>query len=154
MNMPAAYERDEQILDLLDGNLSDQDQAELRTWLDQSPENWARYAELSFIHSQIADQLHHQRSSEGVRLDAVRAVPDVEELPPIHLVPSDALTKQQYLAALSYVVRHTFTPKRLALLGTAAALLLGMVLAIVLLVGPDEEQPIANIPDQAPPPAV
>ena len=148
MSNAPAHERDEAILDLLDGSLPEDSQAELRRWLDESPEHWGRFVELSFVHSQIAEQLHSQRSSDGVRLGALHAEPADQELPPIHLESSTPLTRQQYASALSYVLRHTFTPKRIAVLATAAVLLLGVVLTIVFLTGgPNDTEQIVVRPE-------
>ncbi|MEM9345949.1 MAG: FecR domain-containing protein [Planctomycetota bacterium] len=152
MSKHPTHDRDEAILDLLDGNLPDEEQAGLRAWLDASPEHWQRLVELSFIHSQIADQLHNERSSAGVRLGAVQSVPELDLLPPLppptRPESPDALTRQHYVSALTYVLKHTFTPKRVAMLATAAALLLGAVLAIVLLSGPETPEQVANQNDQ------
>ena len=68
---------------------------------------------------------------------------DEPELPPIHL-DATALTKQKYVSALAYVIKHTFTPKRITILSTAAAVLLGVVLAIVLLAGPDQKDQVVD----------
>ncbi|MBX2852268.1 MAG: FecR family protein [Phycisphaeraceae bacterium] len=132
MSKHPAHERDEQILDLLDGGLPDEGQARLRGWLDASPEHWDRFVQLSFIHRQIADQLNSQRSSDGVRLEALQAVPVEDQLPPIH-IESDALTKKKVVSALAYVVGQALTPGRLVMIGSvAAALLLAATLVVVL----------------------
>ncbi|MFK7790382.1 MAG: FecR domain-containing protein [Phycisphaeraceae bacterium] len=136
---------DELILDLLDGNLPEYEQADLRDWLNESPEHWERFAHLSFIHGQIASQLHSQRSSDNVRLDALQAEPAEEELPVIHLSSSDGLSKQKYFSALSYMLKHTFTPNRLATL-SAAAVFVGVVVTAVLLIGPGTPKPISEEP--------
>jgi hypothetical protein len=54
------------------------------------------------------------------------------------------LARQDLFAAGSYLLRHSFTPKLVATLATAAVLLLGVVLAVVLLTGPDTADPVAN----------
>ncbi|MEM6753077.1 MAG: FecR family protein, partial [Cyanobacteria bacterium P01_C01_bin.38] len=58
-----------------------------------------------------------------------------------------ALTKQKYASALSYVLRRTFTPKRIAMLATAATLLIGVVITIVVLTGPEGTDSTAIVPD-------
>ncbi|MEO0475029.1 MAG: LamG domain-containing protein [Planctomycetota bacterium] len=73
-----------------------------------------------------------------------------EELPPIHLPSQQPLTKQQYASALSYMLRHTFTPKRIAVLATAAAVLLGVVVVIVFLTGGEETPEVTTVPDVTP----
>ena len=145
MSKQPSHERDQQIFDLLDGSLPDNEQAQLRAWLDESTEHYNRFVELSFLHSQLAEQLNSHRSADGVRLESLQAVPfeDETELPPIHL-DATALTKQKYASALTYVLKHTFTPKRIAILSTAAAVLLGVVLAIVLLAGPDQKDQVVD----------
>ncbi|MEO0474634.1 MAG: LamG-like jellyroll fold domain-containing protein [Planctomycetota bacterium] len=67
-------------------------------------------------------------------------------LPSLYQSTTDALTKQKYVTALSYVLRHIFTPKRVAILATAAAVLLGVVLAIVFLDGDQGEHEFADEP--------
>jgi negative regulator of sigma E activity len=148
MTKPAAHEHDERILDLLDGTLPEDQQAELRAWLDASPEHWDRFAELSFIHGQIANQLHNARSADDVRLEALQAPPIDEPLPPIH-IDAQALTKRKYAAALSYVIEHTFTRSRLIKGGIAAALLLATVLGIVLIGGPEPSPQVVEGPQRS-----
>ncbi|MEM6506319.1 MAG: LamG-like jellyroll fold domain-containing protein [Planctomycetota bacterium] len=55
-----------------------------------------------------------------------------------------------WLAAGSYLLQHTFTPRRITALATAAAVLLGVVITVVLLSGPGEVEPVAVRPGFAP----
>ena len=150
MSKPTSHQRDQRILDLLDGNLPEDQQAELRDWLDQSSEHYDRFVELSFIHSQFAEQLNNHRSCKDIRLESLQAVPFEKhaELPPIHL-DATALTKQKYASALSYVLRHTFKPRRVAVLAIAAALLLAVTLLVVFIGGNDTAN---TTPELASPP--
>jgi hypothetical protein len=145
MSKRPGSERDGAILDWLDGELSESEQAELRDWLDAAPEHWQRFVELSFLHSQIADQLRRERSSHGVRLGAVQAVPEPEPAP-IH-IDATSPSRQQYIDALGYVLRHTFTPKRVAALAAAAVCAIGVILTIVLVGGPDADPALTQGPD-------
>jgi ferric-dicitrate binding protein FerR (iron transport regulator) len=122
----------------LDGDLSE---AELREFTDLI----ARSEDAADLLAELAldEQVYRQSPAEPEAIE--------EELPAIHL-DAEALTKQKYAAALSYVLRHTFTPKRIAMLATAAALLLGMVITAVMLTGPDEPETIAELPDVTTPP--
>eukprot|EP00752_Nemacystus_decipiens_P013666 g12119.t1 len=144
------HERDEAILGLLDGDLPEESQAELCAWLNETSGHWDRFVELSFVHSQLAEQLYSQRSSEVVRLDALQAVSELEGPAPIPFADPDALSRQQYLSALTYVLRHTFTPKRIAWCAAAAALVLSGLLAIVLISGPDDTGSLAQAPVAGP----
>ena len=147
MSKKPSHERDTQILDLLDGSLPVEEQAELRDWLDVSPQHYDRFVELSFIHSQLAEQLASMRSADDVRLESLQSVVQRSEteLPPTP-IDANALTKEKYASALAYVIKHTFTPKRVAMLASAAAVLLGVVLAVQLLTGPDTNGPITQQP--------
>ncbi|MEO0474679.1 MAG: FecR family protein [Planctomycetota bacterium] len=70
---------------------------------------------------------------------------------PIRIGSSTPLTSKAYASALSYVIEHTFTPKRVAVMATAAAVLLGVVLTIVFLAGGDETpEQTAGLPDYTP----
>ncbi|MEM6505117.1 MAG: LamG-like jellyroll fold domain-containing protein [Planctomycetota bacterium] len=60
------------------------------------------------------------------------------------------VTRNEMLAAGSYLLRHTLTPKVIASLATAAALLLGVVITVVLLSGPGEVEPVAERPGSTP----
>ncbi|MEM6260294.1 MAG: FecR domain-containing protein [Planctomycetota bacterium] len=51
------------------------------------------------------------------------------------------------------MIRHTFTPKRIAVLASAAAVLLGVVITAVLLSGPDDDRTIVEAPGNTSDPA-
>ncbi|MEM9348077.1 MAG: hypothetical protein AAGB26_15825, partial [Planctomycetota bacterium] len=63
---------------------------------------------------------------------------------------SQNATGKQWRAAAAYLFEHAFTPKRLAVIATAAAVLLGAVITVVLLSGPGEVEPVAELPDTTP----
>ena len=63
-----------------------------------------------------------------------------------------ALSAHDLAAAGSYLLRHSLTPKAIAIMTTAAALLLGVVLTIVFLTGgPDDTPSIVGTPEQSGP---
>ncbi|MEM9345937.1 MAG: hypothetical protein AAGB26_04885 [Planctomycetota bacterium] len=64
------------------------------------------------------------------------------------------VTRHDMLAAGSYLLRHTLTPKVIASLVTAAAVLLGMVLTVVLISGTEDDATIVEDPGQTPAPIV
>jgi hypothetical protein len=156
LEMTAAY---------LEGKLNAEQVAAFEAYLREDSERAKAFVRQAMLDSHLTELMHEQNVqdiSTDLSSDSKLGLlvePLVEpasskndiELPPIHL-DTTALTKQKYVAALSYVLRHTFTPKRIATLATAAVLLLGMVLAIVTLTGPDESQSIAEIPDVTTPP--
>ena len=128
-----------------------QEVAELQALLDD-PKLRRLYIELVNLHSHLATA-HTQHApdeeAEQAALTDVVATLYASEPEPIHIDSSTPLTRKAYASALSYVVEHTFTPKHIALMATAAAVLLGVVLAIVFMIGgPGDEQPIANTPVQ------
>ncbi|MFK7789045.1 MAG: hypothetical protein AB8C95_06045 [Phycisphaeraceae bacterium] len=143
-----------------EGKLNATQVAELEAYLREDSERAKAFVRQAILDSHLAELLRERNVQDvtadlsgdshfGVLLDppaVSKAAARNDELPPIHIASSDALTKQQYLSALSHVAKHTFTPKRIALFATAAALMLGVVLAIVLMTGPDAGDPIAEQP--------
>ena len=128
----------------IDHSIDDAQFETLCHWLREDAANRKAFARKLALHSEIAEWCI-ERSGESMagNMDAAE---DIAELPTIQTTASDGLTRQQYAAALSYVLRHTFTPKRIAVLAAAAVLLVGVVLAIVMLSGPDTSQQIATNP--------
>jgi len=136
--------------------LSDAQRATLSAWVCASPDHARLTAELTHLSETIALNIKAQSfgslmdsSETGLFQEAIDQgeqshASDQDELPPIHIPAKDTLTKQQYVAALTYVIEHTFTPKRLITGGIAAALLLGAVLAIVLMTDSDPQDQIAQ----------
>ena len=127
--------------------LTDSESQTLSDWVCASPDNARFAAELTHLDHSITRDLRHKVSTpligfeEADLLDqpAPAETDSEDELPPIH-IDATALTKQKYASAMSYVFEHAFTARRVAVLATAAMLLIGMVLAIVLLGGPEAEQ--------------
>lgn len=75
-----------------------------------------------------------------VMSELARVEDQQDELPTIQF-DANPLTRQKYASALSYVLRHSFTPKRVAILVTAAVLSLGTVLVIVFMAGGFDDDP-------------
>ncbi|MEM9347992.1 MAG: LamG-like jellyroll fold domain-containing protein [Planctomycetota bacterium] len=145
----------ETCLRYLDGDLTEDEVKAFTRLLAESTEAADLLAELAL------DEQHYRQSPADSKGDVMSlahalAMPPIEstaevetELPTIQYTASDRLTKQKYASALSYVIRHTFTPKRAAMLATAAAVLLGVVLAIAFMtIGPDDPRPITHSPEQ------
>lgn len=132
----------------LDGQLSTEGFASLQQTMRREPKRLEQFVDLAMQREMVSDVLDADHADELIEqvLGAYGAVSTPDELPPIHIDSSSPLTRQAYVSALSYVLRHTFTPKCVAVLATAAAVLLGMVLAIVTLSGADERKPIAAAP--------
>jgi hypothetical protein len=130
----------------IDDALTDAQFETLCDWLRQDADHREAFARRLATHSAIAEWCT-ERSGNSLagHLDTAE---QEAELPTIHL-DAQALTKQKYVAAMTYVLRHTFTPKRVVTLATAAALLLGVVLAVVLLTGPEDGDDIADLPGPA-----
>ncbi|MBX2852497.1 MAG: hypothetical protein KTR15_12220 [Phycisphaeraceae bacterium] len=94
-------------------------------------------------HEMPHDQLMNlitQIESSGEDLDPMALATERFPAP-----PSKNPSRQQVFSALTYVYQHAVTPKRVAALATAAALLLGVVLLIVLLPG-DDAADLAGVP--------
>ncbi|MEO0475049.1 MAG: hypothetical protein AAF085_03620, partial [Planctomycetota bacterium] len=125
-----------------EGRLNAEEVAELEAWLHEDPARVREYVRQAMLDGHLSELLLQEN------LEHVGSEPFTreEEPPPIHIDPN-ALTLQKYASALSYVLRHTFTPKRVAVLTTAAALLFGVVLTIVMLTGPAENERVAVVPD-------
>ena len=80
----------------------------------------------------------------------------VEEVSADEPADERSLSRHDFVAAGSYLFRHTFTPKVIAALATAAALLLGVTLLIVLSAPEQAESPVtagANDSEQSAPAA-
>jgi hypothetical protein len=158
----------------LNGELDDQGYIDFNDWLRQDPEHLRQFAAAAFIAQELGEFLGEQTSDieqatvtdkssatqRGVMdaellsllqqmeasADAETVTPSHDELPPIH-IDASTLNKEKYVAALTYVLQHTFTPKRLVTGGIAAALLLGAVLAIVFLSGLNPQEQLADLPE-------
>ncbi|MEO0476422.1 MAG: LamG-like jellyroll fold domain-containing protein [Planctomycetota bacterium] len=137
----------------LEGGLDETQAAELSQWVQASRDH-ARYLALlaSLEHGLIK---HAKMRSNSDILTELQQIEDRgEELDPMVLAAerfpapeSNSPTRHQYASALSYVIEHAFTHKRIAILATAAVLLLGAVLTIVLLVGDENTPGTAQVPD-------
>ena len=137
----------------LEGGLDKEQAVELSRWVQESPEHARYLASLSAIEHGLIKQTRLQSNSDilaelseieeqGVDIDPMAMA--AERFPqPVDEQPS----KQDMLTAMSYVFEHAVTPKRVAVFATAAAMLLGVVLMIVLLGGPDGQGEIADVPD-------
>lgn len=140
----------------------------MEAWLREDPANPRLLAEYGLVDRLIS---HEQKNLDASAIFAGLLEPDEiphdqlmslitqveakgEDLDPMALAAerfptpaSENPTKQQVFSALTYVMHQAYTPKRVAALATAAALLLGVVLAIVLLSGPGADEPTAEVPD-------
>ena len=130
----------------LDGILDEQQAAELSQWVQASKEHARYIASLAILEHGLIKYTKMQSNSDI--LTEIQE-PDGGEQPlqPIH-IDAEALTKQRYVLALSYVLCHTLTPKRLIVGGVAAGLLLGAVLTAVLMIGSDSQPHIVETPDR------
>ena len=133
----------------IDFSIEDEQFAALCGWLREGPEHRRAFARKLALHSEIAEWCIER---SGGHLAGHLDTPEAEaELPTIRFTEPETQARQEYVSALSYVLRHTFTPKRVAALAMAAALLLGVVLATVLLSGPDDNERVVGAPDQPTP---
>ena len=125
--------------------LGDAEHRELTRWLEADEANRQAFlAEVDFFRT-VRNVLIQEQQDLATLAEASGA----DELPPIHL-DATALTKKKYVSALSYVISHTFTPKRLIACGLAAAVMLGAVLAITLITGgPEQPAEITQAPEPA-----
>jgi anti-sigma factor RsiW len=130
--------------DYFDGTLDAERVAELEAYLREDPARAREYVRSVMLDCHLGELLREE-TLEQASFDREH---DADELPSIHL-DATRVTKRQYAAALSYVLRHTFTPKRVASLA-AAAILLGVVLSVALLGGDETEAPtIADTGDSS-----
>ena len=149
MSNPVNNDMDLLISLYLDGEIDQQGFSELNAWLKEDR------AHVAYFVDRVAD---HCRTSELVsgEFNLPFLVPEQEgvfqdssepedDLPTIQFAAPDRLTKQQYASAFSYVLRHTFTPKRIAGLATAAVLLLGVTLVFVLTGSADDANPTPDL---------
>ncbi|MEM9345925.1 MAG: hypothetical protein AAGB26_04825 [Planctomycetota bacterium] len=154
----------------LDGTLPQDELDQLEQALANDPEYADAFAKAMMINQMLGDRFERDAIAKSMQLstggflgqqdlqllqqdyDNAKPVYDEPGPTPIHLELSDRLTKRQYMDALSYVVKHTFTPKRVAVLAAAAAVLMGVVLGVVLLSGPDDDATIVEGPGQTPAP--
>ena len=156
----------------IEGDLTPEQAAELSAWVEQSDTNAEHFVRCCVQHYLLREQAVGKDLAESAFSAAGKQTEDADdaesltsagllqqlsdsgtqgqasdELPLIHIDSSTPLTKKAYSSALSYVIKHTFTPKRVAILATAAALLLGMVPTIVFLAdGPDEPERVVELP--------
>lgn len=135
--------------------LSEAERAALSDWVCASPDHAKLVAELTCLDQTLAANLRGAANTPLIGLDEsdpIEGPPHeqqqpagaADELPPIHIPSAEPLTKKKVAGALAYVIEHSITPKRIAII---AAVLLGTVLAIVFLTGPEPNQQIAAIPD-------
>ena len=143
--------RDAELIALYAEDLLTEEQAkELNARLHAEPKLLTAIVQLTEVEELLRVLLEEAHASDpGDWYEVMSELARVDEQPqPIHIDSSSPLTRQAYTSALSYVIEHTFTPKRVAMMITAAVLLLGVVLVITFLTGPDNEQPIAEVPEQ------
>lgn len=111
---------------------------------DQSPVNEAEALSQSELLQMLV--LSEQRAQAVTRSESSEPV---SAHTPARERRRAGLTRHDFIAAGSYLFRHAFTPHRVAILATAAALVLGVLLTIVLLSEPDGNGSIADAPDTA-----
>ncbi|MEM9345360.1 MAG: hypothetical protein AAGB26_01960, partial [Planctomycetota bacterium] len=155
----------EMIAAYFEGRLNADQVAGLEAWLREDRERARTLIREAMLDNHLSELLHEANLQEvsadlsddskfGATFKPAQArsaeTPSDDALLTIQYTASNTLTKQKYVGALSYVLRHTFTPKRLTLLATAAALLLGVVLAIVLITSNDGPSDLAQAPDLRP----
>ena len=138
-------ERIDTCLRYLDGDLTEDELRDFTRLLAESPDAADLLAELAL------DEQHYRQSpaesgGDVMPLAHALAMPQVDlsaeamaDLPTIEYTASDRLTKQHYASALSYVVSHIFTPKRVAVLATAAVVLLAATVFFFVISGPSDE---------------
>ncbi|MEM6505032.1 MAG: FecR family protein [Planctomycetota bacterium] len=131
--------------------------AELSAWIAESPDHAEVFALLAAQDAYLSTAVGQHCKPDHEPAEVLLGFPEIDAaeqyqppLAPIHL-DATGLTRQKYRSALSYVVRHTFTPKRVAAIATAAALVLGAVLTIVLISGPDETDSFVELPESPKP---
>lgn len=132
----------------------------IEAWAQEDPANMQELAD--FAVTEYLLHLEQKRLDTSATLSTLLEMEDVAESEvvvldgksPLAFKPSpprkrEASFTQDALSTGSYVLKHSLTPKNIAILATAASLLLGVVLAIVLLAGgPDDTQEIAGTPEQ------
>ena len=148
---------------LIDSRLSAEDREKLQDLLLTDTNCLRYYARFMQVHAAMQwsmGQVRPEKDTELVEMVEDEQETDidsflsmlnspVDETESIHTDSSSPLTRKAYTSALTYVIEHTFTPKRVAVLATAAALLLGLVLTVVLLSGgPDDALEVAEPPQQ------
>ena len=141
---------------VLSGPLTPELSSELDIWLREDPEHREILAQFMLLEDMLVAV---RKESAATSVLSLLAEMEENAEPLDHLAlpapdrrtqagPANQLTGRELLAAGSYVLRHSLSPKVIAVLATAAAVLLGVVLAIVFLTGgPDDEQPIADAPE-------
>ena len=142
----------------LNGETLDDAQREaLSRWVCESSENARLVAELTNLDRTIVADLRSQAGvplvgvSDAELVDEAGSNSDTNELEPIHIDSSTPLTRKAYASALSYVIEHTFTLRRVAVLAIAAALFLGVVPTIVFITGGDgTPEEIVDLPNYTP----
>ena len=137
------------------------DEHQLRTieaWLHADPANAREFMDQLHFRELLAERLHERSNSTA---NVLAELADLESKSQADIVTvgldlsskssmdRGPLSKHDLVAAGSYLLHHTLTPKVIATLATAAAVLLGVVLAIVLLGGPDEQQQIVEGPERS-----
>ncbi|MEO0475429.1 MAG: LamG-like jellyroll fold domain-containing protein [Planctomycetota bacterium] len=152
---------------LIDSRLSDEDRAKLQQLLLTDANCRRYYMRFMQVHAAMQWSMGQARPQQDA--DFVNGIEDHPEsdvdtflsmlegserhadpLPSIHIDSSTPLTNKAYSSAMSYIVEHTFTPKRLSAVAAAAVLLLGVVLSIVLLTGSEDTPEVASLPDFTP----
>ena len=148
------------IHDVLHGNASSRDRQRLSDWITAGEANAKAYLRIAMDERAIQANLERAEaksveqladspddSNAGAVLAELAQFEARAEQAPIHIDSSGPLTRKAYVSALSYVIKHTFTPKRIAIMATAAVLLIGVVLTIVFLSDKtDYAPPIVEVP--------
>ncbi|MEM6258294.1 MAG: LamG-like jellyroll fold domain-containing protein [Planctomycetota bacterium] len=161
----------------IDSSIDDKQFAALCDWLREDAGHRQAFARKLALHSEMAEwciersggKLAGHLDTDDTQLRGTNAgtvlaeLTELEEhgevLDPMALAAEQfpktggvSVGKKQYIAALSYVMEHAATSKRLAVLGAAAAVLLGVVLAISFIASEDGLPERAELPGLTPAP--
>lgn len=130
----------------IDETIGDSEFESLCVWLREDATHREAFARKLAMHSDISEWCIER--SGGALVGNLSSIEEEADLPTIHIDSSSPLPKKAYASALTYVIEHTFTPKRVAMLATAAALLFVVTLLVVVSGGQDEPvvDPLANTP--------
>ncbi|MEM6505265.1 MAG: LamG-like jellyroll fold domain-containing protein [Planctomycetota bacterium] len=143
-----------------EGNTSPETTRAIEAWLKEDPTNLRLFAEYGVIEDMLFSE-QQSIDSEAVHKVMAELAPSIEPSfedlmrQPAYgsepqAEPNKRLTSRDFFSAGSYLLRYSLPRKKIAVLASAAVLLLGMVLSIVLLTGGEEILETATLPDFTP----
>ncbi|MEO0477311.1 MAG: hypothetical protein AAF085_15290, partial [Planctomycetota bacterium] len=143
------------------GNATDEQMLAVEAWINADPANAKAFMEQLHFREVVGQHVREQADPSALVLTELAHLEEdegvsgtFEDVTWTRNSASGAKQRNHYATALSYVLSHTFTPKRLTYAATAAALLLAVGLMVYVLIPSGSSTPPPTELADAPKPIV